>query len=88
MSIGTRPYVSAGPATRVAARLAHAITKGAKWATDRLPHFPDPTAECAAHGIRYCLACHRAPSTHTKCHECGVYESTGMHWDTCNNRIR
>lgn len=51
--------------------------------------FPDPEAKCPAHGQRFCMACCRNPST---CVEdnggCGFYSSTGMHWDTCPNRIR
>ncbi|MFI5687859.1 hypothetical protein [Streptomyces sp. NPDC051636] len=54
------------------------------------PCFPDPTAKCPAHGDHQCAACHRNPSS---CNdrdyvECGYWSSTGMHWDTCSNRIR
>jgi len=54
------------------------------------PCFPDPTARCPAHGDHQCAECHRNPST---CNdrdyvECGYWTTTGMHWDTCTNRIR
>ncbi|GGV34092.1 hypothetical protein GCM10010182_67430 [Actinomadura cremea] len=81
-------YRTAPAHIRAAARLAHAITRTAEAITDRLPHFPDPTAQCVAHANRYCLACHRGSPHRRRCNECGVYETTGMHWDTCNNRIR
>ena len=57
---------------------------------DRLPYWPDPHAKCPAHGKTFCYACHRNPST---CADpdrpsCGYWLATGMHWDTCPNRIR
>lgn len=56
----------------------------------RLPHFPDPNATCPAHGARYCRRCHRNPSTCDDSYDmgCGYWSETGMHWDTCPNRIR
>lgn len=54
------------------------------------PCFPDPTAQCPAHGEQQCAACHRNPSSCADRDyvECGFWSSTGMHWDTCSNRIR
>lgn len=44
---------------------------------------------CTAHGRTACKACSRNPGT---CLDdfggCGVYADTGMHWDTCPNRVR
>lgn len=56
---------------------------------ERLPYWPDPDARCPAHGRRYCAGCHRNPST---CRDfdsppCGYWQATGMHWDTCPNRV-
>lgn len=79
---------SASLHTRLAARAGHAIAAAAAWAADRLPHFPDPEARCSAHGTTYCAACHRNPSGPRSCTQCYVYDSTGMHGDTCRNRIR
>ena len=46
-------------------------------------------AECVAHGRTACEACSRNPSTCVDGYgECSVYARTGMHWDTCANRIR
>lgn len=81
------PRVSALPHTRAAARLARALTSAANWAADRLPHFA-PDARCSAHGTRYCLACHRNPSSPRRCDQCYSYDGTGMHGDSCPNRIR
>lgn len=59
--------------------------------------FPDyPNAKCSAHGDPLCTRCARNPSTCAPDDDgderhgsgCGVYSSTGMHWDTCPNRIR
>ena len=54
------------------------------------PCFPDPTAKCPAHGEHQCAACHRNPSNCADPDyvECGYWLATGMHWDTCANRIR
>ncbi|MEI5100334.1 hypothetical protein RB200_19625 [Streptomyces sp. PmtG] len=54
------------------------------------PCFPDPEARCPAHGDRACALCHRNPSTcaDPDILECGRWITTGMHWDTCSNRIR
>jgi hypothetical protein len=80
--------VSAALPTRFVARAGRAIGVAADWATKRLPHFPDPQARCSAHGTSYCLACHRNPSGPGTCGQCFSYDSTGMHGDTCSNRIR
>jgi hypothetical protein len=54
-----------------------------------MPYFPDLEAKCSAHGDRMCGQCAQNPST---CAEpdgqCGTWLSTGMHWDTCPNRVR
>jgi hypothetical protein len=82
------PATTAPAPIRLAARAAHALTRAAEWAADRLPHFPDPQARCSAHGASYCLACHRNPSSPRRCGQCYSYDGTGMHGDTCANRIR
>ncbi len=46
---------------------------------------------CVAHGEASCALCSRNPSTCAQ-HDhpnqgCSTYEATGMHWDTCPNRI-
>lgn len=52
-----------------------------------LPYFPDPNATCPAHGIRVCPRCHRNPPPPGEwC--CDYYPDTGLHWDTCERRIR
>lgn len=75
---------------RVGASIRRAVTQAAQRANkavNRLPYFPDPQAQCVAHGRRYCRPCHRN-NGQTWCTDCGVYETTGMHWDTCANRVR
>lgn len=55
----------------------------------------DPDARCPAHGQPRCAHCHRNPSTcaptgrgETRSHDgCDFYAATGMHWDTCANRV-
>ena len=46
--------------------------------------FPNPEARCSAHGQSLCIKCAR----NGPCGQCDTYEATGMHWDTCANRIR
>lgn len=59
------------------------------WLAGRFPHFPDPKAICPAHGNRYCRACSRNPGDCIgDCGGCGYWSATGMHWDTCPNRVR
>lgn len=54
-----------------------------------LPHFPDPTATCPAHGARYCGDCHANPGDCVEADgQCSYWAATGMHWDTCPNRVR
>ena len=58
-------------------------------AVSRLPYFPDPRAKCPAHGNRYCPWCSRNPADCIEASgNCGYYSATGMHWDTCANRVR
>ncbi len=42
---------------------------------------------CSAHGAIKCEWCSRNGGRQT-CDECIAYEATGMHWDTCPNRVR
>lgn len=46
--------------------------------------FPNPEAKCSAHGQTLCVKCAR----NGPCTKCDFYADTGMHWDTCANRIR
>lgn len=56
---------------------------------EQLPYFPDPKAKCPAHGRRYCRPCSRNPGSCVgERGGCGYWSATGMHWDTCPNRIR
>lgn len=58
-------------------------------AAARFPYFPDPEARCSAHGEAYCAACHRNPGSCAKPYgQCETWLSSGMHWDTCANRVR
>ncbi len=58
-------------------------------AIDRLPHWPDPKAKCPAHGRHFCQPCHANPGSCTSdMGGCGYWSATGMHWDTCPNRMR
>jgi hypothetical protein len=53
--------------------------------------FPEPSAKCVAHGRSLCVACARNPgdcANEYGPNSCSVYGSTGMHWDTCPNRVR
>lgn len=44
---------------------------------------------CVAHGVLLCHDCSANPGTCADAGgECGVYASSGMHWDTCRNRAR
>lgn len=57
--------------------------------TARLPYWPDPHARCPAHGDRFCESCHRNPGDCADADgSCSYWSATGMHWDTCPNRIR
>lgn len=51
--------------------------------------FPDVRSLCPAHGQHLCLMCARNPSdcATSDTPSCGFYSSTGMHWDTCPNRV-
>lgn len=55
--------------------------------------FPSLEARCSAHGQSLCVLCARNPGS---CGQstadgavagCGMWVETGMHWDTCPNRI-
>lgn len=52
--------------------------------------FPDyPNSRCAAHGDALCVSCARNPgSCVSEMGGCSIYSVSGMHWDTCPNRIR
>lgn len=55
--------------------------------------FPDASARCTAHGRNLCVSCARNPGDCAQGYNkqgsgCSVYEDTGMHWDTCPNRLR
>src|SRR5688572_22587280 len=53
---------------------------------------PDPgRLRCVHHGVEACTACSANPAS---CGDpdavqvgCGHYAATGMHWDTCPNRV-
>lgn len=51
--------------------------------------FPSFNDRCVAHGQSLCVLCARNPDS---CVEptggCSIWSETGMHWDTCPNRIR
>jgi hypothetical protein len=55
------------------------------------PCFPDTDVTCPAHGDRKCAHCHRNPGSCDDVEqlgECVHWPNTGMHWDTCPNRLR
>jgi len=80
-----RRYGCAGSVERLGALIRRTVERSVR----RLPYWPDPKATCSAHGDRYCLHCHRHPSScESPDGPCGMWFSTGMHWDTCMNRIR
>lgn len=60
--------------------------------TRRKPVEPVIDDRCCAHGNVNCELCHLTKpgglDEQGDCTECGVYGSTGMHWDTCPNRAR
>jgi len=52
----------------------------------------EEAAKCVAHGKKVCSLCTLNPSTCGSGQAgiqvgCGTYASTGMHWDTCPNRV-
>lgn len=51
--------------------------------------FPDINVRCPAHGQSLCIMCARNPNTceTSDSPPCGYYSLSGMHWDTCANRI-
>lgn len=54
-------------------------------------YFPHPEDRCAAHGQALCIKCARNPgncANPTGAGGCSTYYTTGMHWDTCPNRIK
>lgn len=64
--------------TEVTVRVIHEYT---------FPAYPD--AKCSAHGDNACWRCARNPaSCASETGSCSTYATTGMHWDTCPNRIR
>ncbi|MFJ4926813.1 hypothetical protein [Streptomyces sp. NPDC088736] len=52
------------------------------------PCFPEAGATCVAHGDTECPYCHRNPADCATGGNCSVWERTGMHWDSCANRVR
>lgn len=55
--------------------------------------FPNLEARCSAHGQSLCVLCARnpgdcAPGRDGSGQSCRMWMETGMHWDTCPNRIR
>ncbi|MFB7596926.1 hypothetical protein [Streptomyces sp. NPDC056160] len=52
------------------------------------PCFPEAGARCSAHAAERCALCHRNPNSCTSyLGGCGTWSDTGMHWDTCPNRV-
>ena len=50
-----------------------------------------PKPKCSAHGNEECGDCSRIAETNLaagECCHCESYGKTGMHWDTCQGRIR
>lgn len=52
------------------------------------PCFPERGATCVAHGDEECLYCHRNPADCANSGNCSRWARTGMHWDSCANRVR
>lgn len=52
------------------------------------PCFPQADAHCVAHGDKQCLYCHRNPADCARGGNCSTWRATGMHWDSCANRVR
>ncbi len=50
-------------------------------------HGADAEPRCSAHGTVRCETCSLNNGRRT-CDECVSFEATGMHWDTCPNRVR
>lgn len=83
------PKMMGSPTVRLGACVRRNIERAANWAVKRLPYFPDALATCPAHGTRYCVACSRNPGDCMhNLGSCGYWSATGMHWDTCRNRVR
>lgn len=52
---------------------------------------PKPPPRCVAHGNEACEDCSRILTRDFdggECRHCSTYGETGMHWDTCQGRIR
>ena len=65
------------------------VGRALRAAAARLPYFPNPHARCSAHGDAYCPDCHRNPADCGRPEgNCASWHATGMHSDTCANRIR
>jgi hypothetical protein len=74
-----------GPSVRLGAFIRRHVER----AVSRLPYFPDPKATCVAHGDRFCELCSLNPANCAGPDgDCGIWIESGMHWDTCRNRIR
>jgi hypothetical protein len=76
-------------AAQLPVRLGAWLRRTVSRAVAPLPYFPDPEATCPAHGSRFCAHCARNPSDCAGADgSCGYWFKTGMHWDTCPNRVR
>lgn len=67
---------------------AHTPQRGRRCGEHDGPCFPEPGATCVAHGDTECLYCHRNPADCAAGGNCGTWARTGMHWDSCANRVR
>ncbi|MEV0477514.1 hypothetical protein [Streptomyces prunicolor] len=51
--------------------------------------FPQPYSRCSAHGDMRCPLCHRNPASCADATgSCSAWAATGMHWDSCQHRVR
>lgn len=50
--------------------------------------FPSLENRCSAHGQSLCVLCARNPGDCATGSSCEMWSVTGMHWDTCPNRVR
>lgn len=82
-------FATAGAAMTVGGvRFAAGVRRVVERAVSRLPYFPDPQARCPAHGAPFCAACARNIGPCLNGEGCEYAADTGMHWDTCEHRVR